>query len=142
VGVVHEAVENSVGDGGIADDFVPMLNGKLTGDDGRAASVPVFHDLQEIAALLREHRRKSPIIKDEKLNARERLKQAGVTAIAACQSERIEEAWQPAIADRSVVTASLMAERTGNPTLADTGRANDQHILMPLDPFAHNQFLE
>ena len=52
IGVVDEAVEDGVGDGGIADDFVPVVDGHLAGDDGRAALVAVLDDLEEIAALV------------------------------------------------------------------------------------------
>ncbi len=34
VGVVYEAVEDGVGKGGIADPFVPVLDGELAGDQG------------------------------------------------------------------------------------------------------------
>src|SRR5436190_23436455 len=68
VGIVHEPIEDGVGDGGIADDLVPVLDRKLAGDDGRAAPVPVLHDLQEVAALFGEHRAESQVVEDEKLD--------------------------------------------------------------------------
>jgi hypothetical protein len=129
--VVHDAIENGIGDGGIADDFVPVLDGKLTGDDGRAP--PVFHDLQQIAALLGEHWREPPVIKDGQVDARQHFEEPGVLSIAAGERERNEQTWKPPIDDRSVVAASLVAERTCGPTLADTGWADDQQILVPLD---------
>ena len=33
VGVMDEAIEDGIGDGWIADDFVPLLDRHLTGDD-------------------------------------------------------------------------------------------------------------
>ena len=36
VSVVYEAVEDGIGQGGIADDVVPFFDGKLTGDQGRS----------------------------------------------------------------------------------------------------------
>ena len=39
--------------GRIADDLVPVFDGQLAGDDGRAAAVPIVDDLQEIAPLRR-----------------------------------------------------------------------------------------
>jgi hypothetical protein len=39
VGVVDEPVEDGVGDGGIGDDLVPVLNRHLAGDNGRSALV-------------------------------------------------------------------------------------------------------
>jgi hypothetical protein len=34
VRIVDKAIENGIGDGGIADGVVPVLDGKLAGDDG------------------------------------------------------------------------------------------------------------
>ena len=51
VGVVHEAVQNRVSDGGVGDPVVPLLDGQLAGDHGRAAAVAVLDDLEQIMAL-------------------------------------------------------------------------------------------
>lgn len=51
VGVVHQAVEDDVGQGGVADHVVPLLDGDLAGDEGGAAAVAVLENLQEVDAL-------------------------------------------------------------------------------------------
>ena len=51
MGVVNEAVEDGVAEGGVADHVVPVLQGELAGDEGGAPAVAVVEDLQEIAAL-------------------------------------------------------------------------------------------
>src|SRR5215211_3000394 len=139
VGIVHEAIEDGIGDGGIADE---VLDRQLTGHDGRAASVPILHDLQEVTALLDEHRSEPPVVEDEKLDASEALEEPSVPTVAACERQGIEEPWQTPIDDRSIIAASLVAERARNPTLADTGRADDQQVLTSLDPLAGDELLE
>lgn len=52
VRVMHQAVEDGVGERGIADDLVPMFDGQLAGHDGGLAAIAILNDLQEIAALL------------------------------------------------------------------------------------------
>ena len=52
VGAVDDAIEDGVGEGGIADDLVPALDWQLAGDEDRAGVVAVLDDLQEIATLL------------------------------------------------------------------------------------------
>ena len=42
------AIEDGIGQGRIADGFVPVLDGQLAGDDGRGAAVAVFEDFQEV----------------------------------------------------------------------------------------------
>ena len=52
VGVVDDPIEDGVGQGGIADEFVPAIDRKLAGDDQRAGVVAVLDDLQQVALLL------------------------------------------------------------------------------------------
>ena len=46
------------------------------------------------------------------------------------------------IEDRAVVAARLVAERRGQPALADAGRAAEHQIVVGVDPFALGQLLE
>ena len=59
---MHETVEDGVGDRGICDQLVPVLDGDLAGHNRRAAAVAVVDDLEQVAALLRGERRKPPIV--------------------------------------------------------------------------------
>ncbi len=45
----------------------------------------IVEDLQEVAALGGIENRQAPVVEYEELNAAERLEQAGVASIAACQ---------------------------------------------------------
>ena len=65
-----------------------------------------------------------------------------MTAVAARERERIEQPRQALIEDRAVIPARLVAERACNPTLADTGRADDQQVLVAIDPLAGDELLE
>ena len=42
IGVVDDAIENCVGERGVADDVVPLLDGYLTGDQQRTGIVTIF----------------------------------------------------------------------------------------------------
>ena len=55
MGVVHEAVEDGVGNGWIGDHLVPMLHIDLAGYDRAPASVPIVEDLEKVAALIGRH---------------------------------------------------------------------------------------
>ena len=70
VGVVDEPVEDGVGDRGVADHFVPVIDRELAGHDGRAAIVPIVDDLQQIATLIMRQRGEPPVVEDQQLNAR------------------------------------------------------------------------
>ena len=68
--VVDETVENGVGDGGIGDDLMPVIDRDLAGDDGRSALMPVVDDLEQIATLVGGERSQSPVVEDEELDPR------------------------------------------------------------------------
>lgn len=52
IGVVHQAVENGIGDGRTADDLVPMIDRHLAGDDDGACLVTILDDLEQIPSLI------------------------------------------------------------------------------------------
>jgi hypothetical protein len=46
--IVHEAVENGVGVGGIANDLVPCRERELGSDDRRSAAMTLFEDFEQV----------------------------------------------------------------------------------------------
>src|SRR5665647_1288039 len=49
VSVVNEAVQDGVAEGGVSDNFVPMFDRDLAGNDGRGSSVAIIKVLQQVA---------------------------------------------------------------------------------------------
>ena len=88
VGVVDESVKNGVGQCWVADGFMPVFDGQLSGDKGGALVVAVFHDLEEVAPLLCAQRRACPVIEDEEFGAGQAAQEFGVGAAAARESRR------------------------------------------------------
>jgi len=50
VGVMNEAIEDGITEGGVADDVMPVIDGELAGDECRALSVTVLEHFEEISA--------------------------------------------------------------------------------------------
>ena len=48
VGVMHEPIEDGVAEGGIADDVMPVIDGKLAGNECSALSVSVLEHFEQI----------------------------------------------------------------------------------------------
>ena len=46
-GAVYEPVEDGVGQGRVADGVVPLLDGELAGDHGRADAIAVLDDFEQ-----------------------------------------------------------------------------------------------
>jgi hypothetical protein len=139
---VDEAVEDGVGIGWVADHRVPVLDGKLTGDDGGSAAVAIFENLEQVVASLGVKRVEPPIVENEELDAAQRAADAGISAIAARERQLAEQFGDALIEDRAVVAASLMAKRASKPTLADAGRTADDQIVVRVDPIAGHELLE
>ena len=142
VSIVNEAVQDRVAEGGITDDIVPMFDGDLTGDDGRGATMAIIKDLQKVAPFGRIEYRQAPIIKDEELNASEVFEQAAVATVAPSKGERLEEARDAIILNRTIITAGFVSEGAGNPTLAEPGCPCDEEVLIAIDPVAGDKFGE
>ena len=142
MGVVNETIEDGVGVGGIADDFVPAVDGKLGSDHRGAAAVALFEDFQEIVPGGGVERLQPPIVEDEQVDAAEIAQQPRMAAIAARQREFLEQPRHALVEDGSIVPACLMAERGGQPTFADAGRADQRQIVVSVDPLALDQLLE
>ena len=50
---MDEPVEEGIGEGRVADDVMPGVDGQLAGDDGGGAAVSVLEDLEQVAAFVR-----------------------------------------------------------------------------------------
>src|SRR5207247_399184 len=87
--VVHDAVADRIGVGGIADVVVPLRDGKLTGHNRGAEAMPIIEDLDEISTFLITHWRVAPVIEDEHVNASELGEVAYIGAICACKCELV-----------------------------------------------------
>ena len=125
---MNEAVENGVGIGWIANDFMPAVDGKLRRDHGGAASIAVFKDFKEIMPGGGIERLQSPVIQDEKIGAAQVAQKTRMTSISARQGKVCEEPGDALIEHRPVVTAGFVAECRGKPALASTGRSR---VIMP-----------
>ena len=62
VRVVHEPVEDGVGDGWVGDGLMPLLDRELAGHDRRAAPVPIVNDFQKVAPLIRRQIGETPVV--------------------------------------------------------------------------------
>ena len=69
MGVVHEAVEDGVGDGRVGDHLVPVFDVDLTGHDGAAAALPIVEDLEQVATLVRRDVGEPPVVEDQQFSA-------------------------------------------------------------------------
>ena len=60
--LLHDPVQDCIGNGGVTDPCVPVFNGQLAGDDGGLACCPVVDDFHEVGPRLAIDARYAPII--------------------------------------------------------------------------------
>ena len=112
------AVEDSVGEGGIADDLVPSVNGKLAGDQRGTGAVSVFDDLHQVTPLARSKAIRPPVINDQHVRFGQISKQPRVAAIPVGEFQFTEQPGCALVDDGGVVATSLLAQDAGQPCLA------------------------
>ena len=142
MGIVGNAVKDGVGEGGIADNIVPAVHWKLTGDQCCAAVVTFFGDLEEIVALLSAEWFKAPVIEDEELDAAKRAHQSRIPSVTMGRCQIREEPPDTLVEDGPVVAARPLAEGTSKPRFADASKPLDDQVLRYLDPVALGELLE
>jgi hypothetical protein len=86
VGIVDDAIEDGIGVGGIADEFMPFVDGNLAGDDGGSSAISFFEYLKEIVTGRGIEGLQAPIVEYQQLDTAERSQDAGIATIAARQS--------------------------------------------------------
>ena len=59
---MYEAVQDSISNRRVADLFMPMFHGQLTGNNSRSVAVPFFDNLQQVASFREYSRDIIPII--------------------------------------------------------------------------------
>jgi len=75
VGVVDEPIEQSVGYGGTAKEFVPGAHGELADDEHGASVLAVLDDLEQQLGVGVLEPFQAPVVKDEQIGAGELLEQ-------------------------------------------------------------------
>ena len=133
---MHEAVEDGVTEGGIADDVVPVLDGELAGDEGRATAVAVIEDLEEISALGVVEGHHAEVVESEELGTQQAVEKLGIGTVCLGESEVVEEPGEPEISGGQTMSAGGLGEGTPEVGLARAGGSGDEDDLVLSDPAA------
>ena len=125
---MDEPVEDGVGEGGVAEQVMPLLDGKLAGDECGTGGVSVLEEFEEVAAMVGVEGGESEVVEDDEVELGEGGEELGIGAVAAGDGDVVEQARESQVQRGESVAARLMGERTGKPGLAHAGQASD--ILM------------
>ena len=139
---MDDAIKDGIRDRRLPDDVMPSLDGQLTGDHGRAATITFFDNLHQIAALRGRQPVWSPIIEDQQLCFRDAAEQAGKAPVTMGQFQFFEEARHSLVDHGDTVATGRLCQGTAEPGFADATGARDDQIALVGDPFAGEQALE
>ena len=92
MGIVDDAVEDSIGDRGLADHFVPGRHRELGGDERGSAAIPFLEDFEQIKALLIVETMGTSVIQNEQLNAGKLVDDAWEATVEARECKILEQA--------------------------------------------------
>ena len=134
--VVDESVKNGVGQGWVADAFVPVFEGHLCGDEGGAAVVSVFGDLEEVSSLFVRQEGCCPVVEDEEVCFGERIEEFGVASVAFGAGEFAEESGGAVVLDGESFSAGCVSEGAGEVGFADAGGSGDDGVVVFTNPVA------
>ena len=81
VGVVDYAVKDGIGEGGFANNLVPLVDRELAGNQDRCILVPIFDDFHEIPSLVSIESIRPPVIQDQQIGFDQSPEQARVASV-------------------------------------------------------------
>ena len=110
IGVMDDAIEDSVGDRRHPDHLVPAIDRDLACDDERTCVVTVFDDFQEVARLVGVERLRPPIIEDQELGACDRAQQPAVAPVAMRDGKVGEQSGHAVIEHGDILPAGFLAQ--------------------------------
>ncbi len=55
MGVVHQPIQDGIGQGVVTDGGVPLIDGQLADDHGRLSAVSIIHDLHQVVSVCLNH---------------------------------------------------------------------------------------
>ncbi len=134
VGTVEEPVEDGLGEGRVGHRRVPVVDGHLAGDQGRAQLRPVLHDLEKVSALLDRGGGEQEVIEDQQLDTAEGCEQTCVAAVGSPEGEVVEQSRGADVERRVSLTDGGMGHGAAEEGLPASGGAGDDQVLLAGDP--------
>ena len=136
MGSVEDAIAKRIGVVGVTDGGVPLLDGKLRGDERRATLGTLFDDLHEVASVRVLERVKEPVIDGEQVNLGEPTQKPYVGAVTARDAKVVNETRCTDVAAGEATATSPLDEGACEKRLADPRRSSDEEVVLLGDPAA------
>ena len=139
VGVMHQAVEDRVGQCRIPQGLMPVLDRQLTGHQRGPAIMAIFDDLQQVATIFITERRQAPVIENQQVGLGQGRQHFPIASIPFGDREFLEESGEPEVERGQAFATGLMPQRTAEPGFSNARWAGDQDVVMLPHPLARGE---
>lgn len=136
---MYQAIEQGVGQRGVVDPAVPVLDGKLAGQDGGAAAGAVVDHFQQVMPGIFLQRRQAPVVQNQDIDLGQLLQGAPEATVAVGDAQLLQQARGAQVQRAVALATGLVAQGAGEPGLADAGRAGQQQVVPLTDPVTTGQ---
>ena len=134
VSVMNQTIQDAVGEGRIADLIVPMSDGYLTGQNGRANRIAVVTDFQKVPAFAVGQWSHSPIINNQDVDACETVQEFAETAVSAGYRQIPEQTRRPEVERSEAVANSFLRQSARHIAFSNATGPRDQQVVMQAHP--------
>src|SRR5215831_18850935 len=142
VGVVDDAIEDGIGEGGIADEIVPGFDGELTSDQSRGSAMPFLNDLHEVASLAGVEAVGTEVVEDQQVDLGQQAEEASEATIPMGELQLCEEAGYARVVCAIAFAASPLSKSAGQPGLSESTFPANEKIAFLGDPAASRELLK
>jgi len=139
MGVVDQAVQDGIGQGGVPDLGVPFICWELSGHKGGTEAVTVFEDFQEVPALFFSQGGQTPIVQGDQIGFGEGGQELGIASVPFGELEVLEETVKAEITDRVALSTGFVGQGTGQEGFTASGGAGNENIVVLIHPVAGTQ---
>jgi hypothetical protein len=131
---MDNAVEDGIGESGILNLRMPLVDGELGGKETGGAAVAVIQEVEDFAGLVRGQGISEPFIENDEVKGRQLLAEFGERAVDLSELQFREQISGFEIAHGIALLTEVVSETTGEKGFPDTGRADDHQAEMLGEP--------
>lgn len=130
----NEAIQDSVGDGGFVEVFVPFTDGELADDDGRGAFVAVFQELEQEQFNRMRDGLEAEVIEDQQAGFLEPVEPLDDRAFRFGHGDLLAKTVHVEVERALAHRAGVVAQGAGQVRLTTAGGAGDEDVFATIDP--------
>ena len=119
--MVQQAIQDGIGNGGFADDGVPVFDWALAGDDGGSFAIAVLDDFEQVVSLGIVKRSQEQIVEDEQLDFGQAVEGFEMRAVGFGLEQHFKQARGAQIEHGVAEASGEVTERASEVALAHAG---------------------